>query len=140
MNALIIYEHRHLALLAKSMLERAADQATGATWQTMLWRMDLIVADPTVQLALRQAAEAHLIMIALGDHNTLPPQLLAWLERWAECRKVPDAALAMFVSDQDNEDIARAARDCAQFAERHGLNFIRPDAASQGSNANPNVS
>ncbi len=128
MNAVIIYDDLDFASKAQALLGCAAHRADEALlWTVKPWRLDLLILPLTADEALKDAAEAHLIVFAVRSQADLPPRLLDWLEKWAGCRQVQDAALAVF--DGGNGDMlsGTAAPELSQFAERHGLSFILGD-------------
>jgi len=130
MNVVIIYDQFDFALNAKAILERVVHWTDEAMHcRVKPWRVDMLKLPPTAAAALAEAAEAHLIMFAVRQvrHHLL--WLVDWLERWARCRQVQDAALAVW--DEGNADIrpARAAPELSQFAARHGLSLIIHDNA-----------
>lgn len=121
MNAVIIYDQCDLALKANAMLEHAALSIDEFQWDIRPWRMQFILSPASGDLPLVDAAEAHLIVLAIRHQTDLSPQLLNWLETWAECRSVEDAGVAVF--DGRNGDMLATpmARHLANFANRHGL-------------------
>jgi hypothetical protein len=130
MNVVIIYDHFDFALNAKAILERVVHW-TDETMHCSVkpWRVDMLKLPSTAEAALAEAAEAHLIMFAVRQVRQHLPWLVDWLERWARCRQVQEAALAVW--DERNADTrpARAAPELSQFATRHGLNLIVDDNA-----------
>ena len=65
-------------------------------------------------------------MLAVRQVQSL---LLDWLERWARCRQVQEAALAVWDSGSADTRSARATSELSQFAGRHGLSLIFDDHA-----------
>lgn len=129
MNAVIIYDKSDFAAKAKAMLERAAYRPDETTfWNLKPWRMDMLALTPAAEAALVEAAEAHLIVLAV---HQVQPLLIDWLERWAKCRQVQEAALAVW--DGENADrlsiSTRATPELSQFAGRHGLSLLFGDNA-----------
>lgn len=129
MNAVIIYDKSDFAAKAKAMLERAAYRPDETTfWNLKPWRMDMLALTPAAEAALVEAAEAHLIVLAV---HQVQPLLIDWLERWAKCRQVQEAALAVW--DGENTDrlsiSPRATPELSQFAGRHGLSLLFGDNA-----------
>jgi len=130
MNAVIIYDRFDFAAKAKAMLERAA-HGTGeaAHWSVKPWRVDMLKLPPAAEAALAEAAEAHLIVLALRQVQSFFPWLADWLERWATCRQVQEAALAVWDSENADTRPVRATPELSQFAGRHGLRLIFDDNA-----------
>jgi hypothetical protein len=78
---------------------------------------------PEADEALTEAIDAHLILLA-SHQARLQTWQRSWLERWAVCRKIKNAALAM-ISDQNGEALLMSATsELFLFAVRHGLEFI----------------
>ena len=125
MNAVIIYDEFDLAANSHGVLRKAANRADDASlWSIKPWRLDMLIRPPTAHAALKDAAEAHLIVLAVRSQADLSPRLLDWLEKWALCRQVEDAALAVFDGGNGETFSASASPTLLQFAERHGLSFI----------------
>jgi hypothetical protein len=130
MNAVIIYDTFALAGKAKAMLERAAHGTGEAThWSVKPWRVDMLELPPAAEAALAEAAEAHLIVLALRQVQSLFPWLADWLERWATCRQVQEAALAVWHGGNADTHPVRATPELSQFAARHGLSLLFDNSA-----------
>jgi hypothetical protein len=128
MNAVIIYDDLDIAAKAQAALERAAHRADEALlWTVELLRLDMLILPPTAEAALREAAEAHLVVLGVRQAQLLPDWLLDWLEQWATRRQIQDAALALFDGGKGDTLSAPPAPELSQFAERHGLSFIFGD-------------
>jgi hypothetical protein len=125
MKALIIYDNFPLAAKANAMLQRATHTAdTTIYWNMRPWRVDELRLPPEADEALTEAMDAHLILLASHRAQSLPSWLHRWLEQWAACRKIKNAALAV-ISDQRSETLLMSAtKELLQFAVRHGLEFI----------------
>jgi len=95
-TAVIIYDTFAFAAKAKAMLDRAAHRAGDIMrWSVKPWRVDMLKVPPAADAALAEAAEAHLIMLAVRQVQSFFPWLADWLERWARCRRVREAGLAL---------------------------------------------
>lgn len=127
LNAVIIYDDRDVAVKAKAALERAAERAERAlTWKVELWRLDMLNLPPTSDMALAEAAGAHLVVLGVRQMRLVPVWLLDWLEEWALRRQVEDAALALFHGGAAGPTTPAPA--LSKLAERHGLSYIFGDA------------
>jgi hypothetical protein len=130
MNAVIIYDEFDYAAKANAMLERAAHRMDETThWSIKPWRVDMLKLPPAAEAALAEAAEAHLIVLAVRQVQSLLPWLMDWLERWATCRQVQEAALAVWDGENAATRSARATPELSQFAGHHGLSLIFDDNA-----------
>jgi hypothetical protein len=128
MNAVIIYDEFDYATKANAMLERAAHRMDEtAHWGIRLWRVDVLKLPPATEAALAEAAEAHLIMLAVRQVQSLLPWLMGWLERWALRRQIQEAALAVWDDGSSDTRLTRASPELSQFAGHHGLSLIFDD-------------
>ena len=126
LNAVIIYDTLDLALKAKVMLECGrTDEPTH--WNVKPWRVDMLKLPPAADVALTEAAEAHLMLLAVRQVHSFLPWLINWLEQWAICRQVKEAALAVWAGGNADTRSARAVPALSQFARHHGLSFIFDD-------------
>ena len=125
MNAVIIYDDRKLAGEVNAMLEWAAGYAGGSgSWSVRPWRLDLLAQPRVAEAALNEAAEAHIIVLALRSQAEPPAELLEWLETWAGRRHVRDAAVALFDGGAGYTQPVPATPRLSAFADRHGLSFL----------------
>jgi hypothetical protein len=125
MNAMIIYDTFDFAVRANARLERAAHRADKAThWNVNLWRVDVLKLPPAIEAALAEAADAHLIMLAISHVESGLPSLVAWLESWATGKQIREAALAIWDGESADTHLATSAPELSQFGKRHGLSLI----------------
>lgn len=119
MNAVIIYDQFDVALKASTLLQDAAAEAgTSVGWHIQPWQMEQLLSKSSRKLALQDAVEAHLLLLAFRSPAALPSRLFVdWLEQWAASRTVEDAILSAF----DTGDGASIEWQLDQFRERHGL-------------------
>jgi hypothetical protein len=97
MKALIIYDDLSSARGANVALQRSASNSGVALeWNVNPWQINLLQIPATAEEALREAWDAHLIVIAGRSAQSLPLWLYGWLEDWARGRKIQEAALALF--------------------------------------------
>jgi hypothetical protein len=131
MNAVIIYNDVARAAKAKAMFERAAHSADFSMhWTVKPWRLDLLKVPGTAEEALADAADAHLMVLALRHPQLFPAWLQDWLKQWATRRQVQDAALAAWGGGNSDRLSAKVTPDLSKFAKHHGLSFISGDAGS----------
>jgi hypothetical protein len=130
MKAMIIYEEYDCAARANALLKRASERAEGEEqWSVKLWRLDMLERPAMAHEARRDAADAHLMVLAVGRRGELPAGLLDWLEGWANRRRVGDAALAEFHGGSVDAFSATATPELSEFARRHGLSMIFGDVS-----------
>src|SRR5580692_7725400 len=80
------------AATTNAILRRVADRADiSLEWDIRFWRLNMLRCTPTAEVAMSDAADAHLIVFAIRHFQTLPVWLRIWLERWAALRHIPDA-------------------------------------------------
>jgi hypothetical protein len=136
MNAMIIYDDAVYAGKAKSMFESAAHRAGEALlWAVKPWRLDLLNLPAVAEMALKDAADAHLILFGLRNPRTIPPWLQTWLEQWAALRQVSEAALAVLGGANGELLSATAVPALSQFADHYGLSLIFGEPESEETRA-----
>jgi hypothetical protein len=118
MNAVIVYDDVAFASKAQAMLGQAAHRAdAGLPWSLKPWRLELLILPPTAARALQDAAEAHLLVLAVRRPADPSPRLLDWLEQWACCRQFQDAALAVFDGESGDMLSGTKAPELSQFGD-----------------------
>jgi hypothetical protein len=133
MNAVIIYDEPSCAVTARTTLEAAAQRAESVRWEVRPWCREILMLSPAMAAqAKTEAAEAHLIVLALRQPGVLTQCLLDWLDEWAACRKVQNAALAVWDARNGNRLAEVAPPDLSAFAARHGLSFVLDGVTSPG--------
>ncbi len=129
MNALIIYDNLACASMASTILQRASDNPTATIrWNVRPWPVDALNTARNADEALLDAVDSHLIVFAGHRAQSVPSWLLNWLERWAACRQIQDAAFAVIGGGTGQTLSMRATPELSRFAKRHGLNFITGEA------------
>jgi hypothetical protein len=126
MNAIIIYDKCDLAVEVNAKLQPAENPAGAASsWRVKFWQVDQLLSATGTGLALQDAAEAHLIVLAVRGAAFMPSRFLDWLEQWIKCRAVDCATLAMFGGGGSGGAFSvPTARSLSRFADHHGLSFI----------------
>jgi hypothetical protein len=128
LNAVIVYDTFDSAVKARRVLQ--PDRTAEPThWNVKPWRVDVLKMPPAAEVALTEAADAHLILIAIPRFQSFLPWLVDWLERWATCRKVKEAGLALWGCRTPAHGRAEQHPELSQFAERHNMSLICDDAA-----------
>jgi hypothetical protein len=129
MKAVIIYEECALGSKAIALLKQASIRADdSAPWKIAPWRLELLCLPAFAEESLREAFDAHLVLLALLRRPEVSPWLLRWLEQWAARRYVRDAALAVFEGNAVGSLAFSAAPELLAFAENNGLSFVFGDA------------
>lgn len=128
MKALIIYDDFTSAAKANAALQRSAHHLDmSIQWSVRPWRLDMLKFPPTAEEALDEAIDAHLIVFAGLTAQPLPAWLNDWLEHWAKCRRIDEAALAIIEDGSKFTSSPSAMSELSRFAERRGLGFIVSD-------------
>jgi len=134
LKAVIIYDDFDSATRATILLERVARRADEAIkWDIKPWRFEVLKRPALAALTVAVAANADLIVLALGREDSMRTELLDWLKKWAENRRIADAALLALPSD---ESPTRTApwEELEAFAKEHGLMFLDRRGVGQGGN------
>ncbi len=125
LNVVILYDDSAIAAKANAMLETAAIRADQASlWSVKPWRFDLLCAPAGAEAALRDAEEAHLMVLAVHNQGALPARVANWVEAWAGRRQVADAALAVVDGGGGEAVPTTAEAELSDLARRHGLSLI----------------
>ena len=120
MKALIIYDDFAGAVRASAALHHATLIANvNADWDLRPWRTDVLRVPSAADEALKEAADADLIVFAGSRAYSLPAWLKEWLKRWVMRRQFEDVALAMIRGAG-----TLAVPAVAQLRRFHGLSFI----------------
>jgi len=124
-RVLIIYDNFYFAAKANAIFQGDALETGASTlWDVRPWRLDGLTLSSESDLALAEAADARLIVFAGPRSQSLPLPLEVWLEKWAACCRVVDAAFAV-IGGRNGEALTLPAKpELFRFAKKHGLNFV----------------
>ena len=96
MNAVIIYDKCNVAANANAMLAGAAHRTDETMrWNVKPWRVDVLKLAPAADVALADAVQAHVIVLAMREVESFLPWLMDWLERGLPAGTFKEAALAI---------------------------------------------
>ena len=123
LNAVIVYDTFESAVKARRVLEGDRPDET-THWNVKPWRVDMLKLPPVADVALSEAADAHLILIVVPRFQSFLPWLVDWLERWASNRKVKEAGLALWDSGTLAHPRPEQPSELLQFAGRHSISLI----------------
>jgi hypothetical protein len=125
MKALVIYDDLAVAAEANAKLQRATHHPNAAVhWNLRPWPLDMLESRPTADEALIDAADAHLIVLAIRRTPSIPLWLIEWLKQWAARRQTPDAALAVIGDGYAKASLAQVTVELSRFARQYGLTVI----------------
>jgi hypothetical protein len=128
MKAVIIYQDFTSAVKANGALQHSEQHSdVHVRWNIRPWRVDMLKCPPTADEALEDAMDAHLIVFAGCCTRSISHCLQDWLEKWAECRQIEAAALAIFAGENSDKLSTSAALHLSQFVKHHGLSVIFDD-------------
>lgn len=137
LRAIIIYDEFDSATRAIALLERVVAHTDEVLkWDIKPWRLEVLKQPTLATLTVAVAANADLIVLALGRKDLTRAELLDWLKNWAENRRVADAALLILPS-HDPATASASWNDLEAFAEAHGLIFLDQNGAGYGANRKP---
>ena len=125
MKALILYQDFAFAVKANAVLQHSAEYSDfRVRWKIRPWRVDLLKFTTAAEEAQGDATDAHLIVFGSRCALSFPFWLEDWLEQWAKCRQIEDAALAMIHEDNADSLSMPPTAGLSDFANCHGLNII----------------
>jgi hypothetical protein len=128
MKALIIYDDFAATVKANAALQHSARYSdVSVQWNITFWRVDMLKCPPSAETALTEAIDTHLIVFVGRCAHSPPSWLGHWLEHWAKCRQVEDAALAVYCEGGSDALSLPTTLELPQFAMRHGLKVIFDD-------------
>lgn len=93
-------------------------------WKIKAWPVVALRDAGISEKALRESADAHLIVVPGEYAHSLPLQLRNWLERCATLRLIEDAAVGVIVDGLSNE----VSLELRGVVQNHGLNLITDEA------------
>jgi hypothetical protein len=130
MIALVIYEEWDFAANVSARLE-GATQRSDATihWSVKPWRVDILQLAAADERALAEASEAHLIVLAVRRVQCILPWLVTWLERWAMCRQIQEATLAIWQGTSADVLSAQTMPELSHLADAHRLRLMFADTS-----------
>jgi len=133
-NMFLAYDTAETAQSARNLVDHVAAQLKSElSVHTKLWRFDPGSFSSAVTEA-QEAADADVMIVALGASNLLPKGLLRWLNEWAKNRHIETAALGVLITGARAQDAAPAVAQLRQLALRYGLDFIYHADASEADN------
>lgn len=137
LRAVIIYDDFDSATRATGLLERVVLHMNETIkWDIKPWRLEVLKQPALASLTVAVAANADLIVLALGRKDSTRAELLDWLINWAKNRRIADAALLALPSDEPAIPSA-PWKELGAFAEAHGLIFLDQSSVGHDTNREP---
>jgi len=133
-NMLLAYDTAEAGRNALVLLHCVAAQLKNTVaFNTKLWQFDLMTLPECASQSKADAADAIMILLAIGAGDAVAPSLFHWLEGWGEDRRIQNAALGVLpigAAARHNGQIAVAT--LRSLAQRHGVGFICLDQPAKG--------
>lgn len=100
--------------------------APGIKMRGKAWNFEMLARADFRPISIREAVNAHLLVVAGPGDRGLPAQVTSWLERClSRSQTVPAALVGLGESgDGDEPDECLLYRDLGGFSERWGVEFI----------------
>jgi hypothetical protein len=128
MKAVIIYDEFVSAAGADVALQNSARNTDFAVqWNSNAGQIDLLKFQRTAEEALTDSLNANLILIASRSARPIPMWLQHWLEHWAKCRRIKEAAVALFGAGYSGLLAESRMHEFLGFARHNGLTLICDD-------------
>ena len=123
----VLYEDLSAGLRAKALMQSVASKlSVPATIMLECWRFDWLSERSLGSCALGAASKSAILLFSLSLPNELPPQVLAWLDRWVQTERGPAAALVILLAP-GNRRSARCRKMLAPLqraAQSKGADFF----------------
>ncbi|GIX50559.1 MAG: hypothetical protein KatS3mg132_753 [Limisphaera sp.] len=131
-KTILLYDDVAWARVAHAAVSRVAFECGQTQTSVVPWRADLLEQTRLADAALAEAVDADLILLAPARMLFLPVWIRRWLDVWATCRTVPDAAVGLLVPPGVSDAVLRA--ELEPWARRNGLTWLGnlgPDGATE---------
>ncbi|MBU6411097.1 MAG: hypothetical protein KGR98_11985 [Verrucomicrobia bacterium] len=128
----VIYNDFSLAGRALAALDRvAADLDDIIAWDAKPWSLGILQNPAQAGVALAVAADARLLLLVLNNLETIPPELLDWLDHWSANRTIREAAI-MAVRFDEAQTPPGFWNQIKWLAKWRGLEFLDQRAETAG--------
>jgi len=90
------------------------------------WNFEVLAITALRTIAIREAAAADLVIIALHEALELPPEVSAWIESWRDLRKArPEPLMVILVSDlRDSHGLLELCSQIRRLTALEPANFL----------------
>jgi len=121
-KTVLLYDDAVWARTAKAGVEEIATRCGATDPLVVPWRLDLLEQTRFADAALAQSLDADVVLLALAHTWFLPASLSRWLDVWATCRTVPDAALGVMTPPGVSD--AEIKKELGPWVHRHKLTWL----------------
>jgi len=110
----------------------------GVQLNSSMWKFDVLRCAKLKEMAVEDALEADVVIVANGRNCGLPPEVIDWLKCWTPTRRSGAAALValMDYTGEDSREPARAHITLKHAAAKAGMDFLSQEIRS-GDSAEP---
>jgi hypothetical protein len=98
----------------------------GVELRSTMWKFDVLRSAKLNQIAVEDAVEADVIIVATTQNGGLPPELQKWIQTWAPLKRGQAAVLVALIdcTGQDTREPDLAAAFLKQAAANAGIDFL----------------
>ena len=124
-KAVVLYGDAQSGFNAQKLLSRIARETqSGNSWQTNLWRFDVMSNRPVSDLALKDAQDAQLLFLSPGSVTQPPRWLPGWLRAWARKRRGKASAVAAWCQHPPDGEAREAIELLRQITLEQDMTFL----------------
>ncbi|HEY5777674.1 MAG TPA: hypothetical protein VIT00_02990 [Terrimicrobiaceae bacterium] len=100
-NSVLLYEDSKSGERAWDFYEQLTRKFEGDfDFGHLMWSFSVLGDQKTHRLAVRSAADAHLVILSLVGNAPLPPSVMDWVERWSWLVGQRNSALVTLMGDK----------------------------------------
>lgn len=126
MNVTILYQDPETRAWATEMEARVRQLAGIESIRTATWHISALVRPEVLTEAVRSAAQADVVLVAVSGAEALPLELHVWFDAWLARRAHTAGSLVALVGEpaRPSHQTARALDYFRTIAHRGGLDFF----------------
>jgi hypothetical protein len=122
-HTVLLYEDRRSGERAWNFYEKLTRKFEGDfEFSHLMWSFSMLSDSRTSELAVRSAADAHLVILSFAGKTELPARIRDWIERWARLAK-RDPALVSLTDEKVGPNTTTQAY-LREILELHGIDFF----------------
>lgn len=127
-HTVLVYEDRRSGQRAWNFYEKLTRKFEGDfEFSHLMWSFPMLSDFQTSELAVRSAADAHLVILSFAGKTELPSRIRDWIERWVRLAKREPAFVTL--TDQKAGPNTTTQAYLREILESHGIDFF-PHSAS----------